>query len=86
MQSARTSHLPRFLPGDLEGIIEQVSSDSVTLSQSFVIDKDTAIVTTDGKKLQSNELKVGRRVAVTIKDEIDLKTQARKATVVRLLP
>ncbi len=86
LQNARTSHLPRFLPGDLEGIIEQVSSESVILSQSFLLDKGTAIVTTDGKKLQSNELKVGRRVAVTIKDEVDLKRQARKATVVRLLP
>ena len=86
LQSTRATHLPRFLPGDLEGIIQQVGSESVTLSQSFFLDKETSIVTTAGKKLKNNELEVGHRVAVTIKDETDPKTRARKATVIRLLP
>src|SRR5207247_5805090 len=37
LQSTRATHLPRFLPGDLEGIVEQVGSDSVTLSHSFFL-------------------------------------------------
>ncbi len=85
LQSARGGALPRFLPGDLEGQIEEVHSDHLVLSQAFVIDKETIIRSSAGS-IKGKDLRVGQRVAVTIKDEVDSKVQARKATVIRLLP
>ena len=84
LQSSRGASLPRFLPGDVEGTVEQVGSDSLVLSQTFFLDKET-LVQANGKSIKSNELKINQRVAVTIKDELDSKTHARKATVVRVL-
>jgi hypothetical protein len=55
------------------------------LSQSFVVDKDT-VIRSYGNTLKIKDLRVGQRVAVTIKDEVDSKVRARKATVIRLLP
>ena len=85
LQSSRGTARPRFLPGDLEGKIEEVDAGRLTLSQSFVVDKDT-LVRSEGKAANIKDLSVGRRVAITIKDEVDSKLRARKATVVRLLP
>jgi hypothetical protein len=86
LQNPRASHLPRFSPGDAEGIIEQVGSNTLVLSQTFFLDKETAVHHADGKSTKSNALKTGCRVAVTARDEFDPKTQAVKASVVRLLP
>jgi hypothetical protein len=85
LQSSRGVSRPRFLPGDLEGQIEEVHSDRLALSQSFVVDKET-LVRSEGSALTVKDLRVGQRVAVTIKDEVDSKLRARKATVIRLLP
>jgi|GEM_PF-1402313 uncharacterized protein DUF5666 len=85
LQAVRGNAPPRFLPGDLEGQIEEVHSDHLVLSQAFVIDKETTIRSGAGP-ITGKNLKVGQLVAVTIKDEVDSKTRARKATVVRLLP
>jgi hypothetical protein len=86
LQNSRAAHLPRFSPGDAEGVIEQVGPNTLLLSQTFFLDKDTAVHQPDGKVIKSNALKTGCRVAVTVKDEFDPKTQAVKASVVRLLP
>jgi Domain of unknown function (DUF5666) len=85
LQSSRGIARPRFLPGDLEGQIEEVGTDHLSLSQSFVVDKDTVIRSYENT-LKIKDLRVGQRVAVTIKDEVDSKARARKATVIRLLP
>ncbi len=86
LQTSRGPRLPRFLPGDVEGIIEQVNPDQIILSQTFFFDKDTSILGVDRKAAKRNDLQLRSRVAVTIRDEIDQKTQARRATVIRLLP
>jgi hypothetical protein len=86
LQNSRASQLTRFSPGDAEGIIEQVGSNTLVLSQTFFLDKDTAVHHADGKLTKANALRTGSRVAVTAKDEFDPKTQAIKASVVRLLP
>jgi hypothetical protein len=85
LQSSRGNARPRFLPGDLEGQIDEVHSDRLALSQSFVVDKGT-LIRSEGNALTVKDLRVGQRVAVTIKDEIDSKVRARRATVIRLLP
>lgn len=85
LQSSRGTARPRFLPGDLEGQIEEVHSDRVVLLQTFVVDKET-LIRSDGRAVTSKDLRVGQRVAITIKDEVDSKARARKATVIRLLP
>ena len=36
--------------------------------------------------MKGKDLKTGQRVAITIKDEMDSKTKARKAVVIRLEP
>jgi Domain of unknown function (DUF5666) len=86
LQNSRASHLLRFSPGDAEGVIEQVGANTLTLSQTFFMDKDTAVHQPGGKVAKSKTLKTGCRVAVTVKDEFDPKTQAMKAAVIRLLP
>jgi len=85
LQSARGSAAPRFLPGDLEGEIAEVHPDHLIVLQTFVVDKDTHLRA--GKDaVSTKDLRVGQRVAVTIKDEVESKARARKATVIRLLP
>jgi hypothetical protein len=86
LQSSHASNLPRFLPGDAVGIIEQTDAEQAILSQTFYFDKECTVIGTGGKPIKGRDLKSGQQVAVTIKDEIDEKTQARKATVIRLLP
>jgi hypothetical protein len=86
LQSSRTASFPRFAPGDAEGIIEQVESGQLILSQTFYFDKETPIHRADGGNAKSSELILGKRVAVTARDEIDQRTRAVKAAVVRLLP
>lgn len=86
LQSSRASNLPRFLPGDVQGIVEQTWSDQLLLSQTFYFDKESTVVGANGDALKDKDLKPGQRVAVTIKDEVDEKTQSRKATVIRILP
>ncbi|MFN8005995.1 MAG: hypothetical protein U0V70_02970 [Terriglobia bacterium] len=77
---------PRFLPGDVEGIVEVVASDKLILSQVVLFGKETDIRGKLGEKANEKALQVGARVAVTLKDEVDEKSRGRKATVIRVLP
>jgi len=86
LQNSRASAAPRFLPGDVEGIVEQVGPEQLILSQTVFVDKESTVVGTTGEILKGKDLKPGQRVAVTIKDVIDEKTQARRAAVIRILP
>ena len=86
LQSSRAPSRPRFLPGDVEGIVEQGNQEQVLLAQTLCFDKESTVVGRNGEALKGKDLKAGQRVAVTVKDEMDSKTQARKAVVVRLLP
>jgi hypothetical protein len=86
LQSSRTPSRPRFLPGDIEGVVEQVSPEKVFLAQTLYFDKESTVVGRDGEALKGKDLKPGQRVAITIKDEMDPKTKSRKAVVIRLLP
>ena len=56
------------------------------LSQTLFVDKESMVVGTTGELLKGKDLKPGQRVAVTIKDVIDEKTQSRRAAVIRILP
>jgi hypothetical protein len=85
LQSGRGSAAPRFLPGDLEGEIAEVHPDHLIVLQTFVVDKDTHLQA-GRNRVSTKDLQVGQRVAVTIKDEVESKARARKATVIRLLP
>lgn len=86
LQSSRSSSAPRFLPGDVEGTVEQVAAQQLILSQTVFVDKESTVVGTTGEILKGKDLKPGQRVAVTIKDVIDPKTQSRRAAVIRILP
>ena len=86
LQTSRAPDLPRFLAGDAEGVIEQVDSQFIVLTQSFFTDGNTVVRDLSGKTHKWKDLKPGQRIAVTVKDELDSKTGALKATVVRLLP
>jgi hypothetical protein len=86
LQSSRASTAPRFLPGDVEGIVEQVAPQQLILSQTVFVDKESTVVGTTGEILTGKDLKPGQRVAVTINDVIDPKTQSRRAAVIRILP
>jgi hypothetical protein len=86
LQSSRAVSRPRFLPGDIEGVVEQVSPEKVFLAQTLYFDKESTVVGRDGEALKGKDLKPGQRVAITIKDEMDPKTKSRKAVVIRLLP
>ena len=86
LQSSRAVSRPRFLPGDIEGVVEQVSPENVLLAQTLYFDKESTVVGRDGEALKGKDLKPGQRVAITIKDEMDPKTKSRKAVVIRLLP
>jgi hypothetical protein len=63
-----------------------VNPEKVLLAQTLYFDKESTVVGLDGKALKGKDLKTGQRVAITIKDEVDSKTKARKAVVIRLLP
>ena len=86
LQSSRASTAPRFLPGDIEGIVEQAAPQQLILNQTVFVDKESTVVGTTGEILKGKDLKPGQRVAVTIKDVIDPKTQSRRAAVIRILP
>ena len=86
LQSSRASTAPRFLPGDIEGIVEQVAPQQLILNQTVFVDKESMVVGTTGEILKGKDLKPGQRIAVTIKDVIDEKTQSRRAAVIRILP
>jgi Domain of unknown function (DUF5666) len=86
LQSSRIVSKPRFLPGDVEGVVEQVSPERVLLAQTLYFDKQSTVVGRDGEALKGKDLKAGQRVAITIRDEVDPKTNSRKAVVIRLLP
>lgn len=86
LEGHRSPNLPRFFAGDAEGIIERIDSQSIVLSQSFFTDNNTVFRDASGRTLKLKDIKPGQRVAVTVKDELDPKTQAIKATVIRLLP
>jgi len=86
LQSSRASTAPRFLPGDVEGIVEQVAPEQLILSQTLFVDKESTVVGTTGELLKGKDLKPGQRVAVTINDVMDTKTQSRRAAVIRILP
>jgi hypothetical protein len=76
----------RFLPGDVEGVVEEVKTSELILSQTIVFGKETVIRGKSGEKANEKALQVGAWVAVTIRDDVDEKSMARKATVIRLLP
>jgi hypothetical protein len=86
LEGHRSPDLPRFFAGDAEGIIERIDSQTLVLSQSFFTDNDTVFRDAYGRTLRLKDFKRGQRVAVTVRDELDPKTQAIKATVIRLLP
>jgi len=86
LESSQPGVQPRFLPGDVEGIVEEVSPGKLILSQTFIFGKETVIRGKSGEKANEKALQVGARVAVTIRDEVEEKSLARKATVIRLLP
>jgi len=86
LQSSSGVLRPRFLPGDAEGIVNHVTREQLLLTQTLYFDKDSTIVGTDGQIVKGKDLHAGQRVAITIKDEVDSKTQSRKAAVIRLLP
>lgn len=86
LQSSRASSTQRFLPGDVEGTVEQVAPQQLILTQTVFVDKESTVVGTTGEILKGKDLKPGQRVAVTIKDVIDPKTQSRRAAVIRILP
>ena len=86
LQTSHAPDLPRFFAGDAKGVIEQVNSQVVILTQSFFTDGNTVVRDVSGKTHKWKELKPGQRIAVTVKDEQDPKSGALKATVVRLLP
>jgi hypothetical protein len=85
LQSSRASTAPRFLPGDVEGVIEQVAPLQLILNQTVFVDKESTVVGTTGETLKGKDLKPGQRVAVTINDVMDPKTQSRRAAVIRIL-
>jgi hypothetical protein len=58
----------------------------VLLAQTLYFDKQSTVVGRDGEALKGKDLKAGQRVAITIRDEVDPKTNSRKAVVIRLLP
>jgi hypothetical protein len=66
--------------------VEQIGGERLLLAQTLYFDKQSTIVGQNAEALKGKDLKVGQRVAITIKDEIDSKTQSRKAVVIRLLP
>jgi hypothetical protein len=76
----------RFLPGDVEGIVEEVKASELILTQPIVFGKETVIRGKSGETANEKALQIGARVAVTIKDDVDVKSMARKATVIRILP
>jgi hypothetical protein len=86
LQSSMPPTAPRFLPGDVDGVVVEVSPEKLILSQTFVFSKETVIRNSSGEKVNEKALQVGTRVAITIKDELEEKVQARKATVIRILP
>lgn len=86
LQSSRASTTQRFLPGDIEGTVEQIALQQLILNQTVFVDKESTVVGTTGEILKGKDLKPGQRVAVTIKDVIDPKTQSRRAAVIRILP
>lgn len=86
LQTSRAPNLPRFLAGDAEGVIEKVDSQFIILTQSFFTDGNTVVRDVSGKTHKWKELRPGQKIAVTVKDELDSKSGALKATVVRLLP
>lgn len=86
LQDPRGSRLTRFNSWDADGVIEAVGDSWLELSQSYFADGHTEVVSTDRSKTQFKKLKVGMRVAVTVKDEVDEKNQAIKANVIRILP
>jgi len=51
-----------------------------------VFGKETIIRGRSGETANEKALQIGARVAVTIRDEVEGKSMARKATVIRVLP
>ena len=86
LQNSQPAVQTRFLPGDVEGIVEEVKASELILSQTVMYGKETVIRGKSGEKANEKALQVGTWVAVTIRDDVDEKSMARKATVIRLLP
>jgi hypothetical protein len=86
LQDPRGSRLTRYHSWDADGVIDEVGANSLSLNQTYFFDKETTVLSTDGKKISTKVLKAGMRVAVTVKDEVDEKTHAIKARVMRVLP
>ena len=63
-----------------------MAPEQLILSQTLFVDKESTVVGTTGELLKGKDLKPGQRVAVTINDVIDPKTQSRRAAVIRILP
>ena len=85
LENSQSAVHARFLPGDVEGIVEEVRASELILTQTIVFGKETVIRGKSGESANEKALQIGARVAVTIKDDIDEKSMARKATVIRVL-
>lgn len=86
LQDSHSVVQTRFLPGDVEGIVEEVRASELILTQTIVFGKETVIRGKSGENANEKAFQIGTRVAVTVKDDVDEKSMARKATVIRLLP
>jgi hypothetical protein len=86
LENSQSAVHPRFLPGDVEGIVEEVKASELILSQTIVFGRKTVIRGKSGETANEKALQIGARVAVTIRDEVDEESMARKATVIRVLP
>ena len=83
---ALLSDYSRFDPGDVLGTILELAPDQLVVSRKFLVTKQTSILELTGKARKQKSLRLGTRVAVTATDAVDRKTQAVKASVIRLLP
>jgi hypothetical protein len=85
LQNPRASRLTKFNSWDADGIIEGLSASSLTLRQIYFLDSDTLIKLPEGEAGKKKDLKPGMRIAITVRDKVDEKTQAIKAQVIRVL-
>jgi hypothetical protein len=86
LQDPRGSKLTRYHSWDADGVIESLTPETITITQSYFVDGETEIRTVEGSSLSRKELRVGQRLGVTVKDKVDEKNRAIKAKIIRVLP
>jgi hypothetical protein len=86
LQDPRGSKLTRYHSWDADGVIESLTPETITITQSYFVDGETEIRTVEGNSLSRKELRVGQRLGVTVKDKVDEKNRAIKAKIIRVLP